>query len=565
MSTYERRNGVGRLPDWRANELPEGEPEAARMRGPMVRPSDFVKPKAAPAYEPAQSIPEQPVRRPAAAAPTARPVYQEPAKPVYQEPARPLGEIRADHPDPPPPSIQEAVAPVHRPPEAPIVIFDLRTATRAIWEKRFIVLGLAIAGAIVGAGIIPLVPKKFTASTSLYFDPRQAGLPESSQAGVAPDLILTMIDSQTQILSSGKVLGRVVDTLKLDQDRRFNGGATGEAARYVAVATLQKSVSIAREPSTYVVVLKVTTSDPEEAALIANQVVASFTEEESTAASSQYHSTNNVLDDRLTDLQQQLLAAEKAVETYRADNDMVTVQGTLTSDTRLTALNQLLVTAQQKTFDAKARADAASQLRFEDVVSTSRPDAVNSTSNSLTNLRAQYAAQAASIGSLESQLGARHPRLLAARSSLDSLASEIKSELQRLATSAQSDYEQARKAEEDVSKEVAVQKALQVNTSGKVAGLNELERKATAARDLYQALIKRSGQSSEDHSLSQNNIRVISEAVPPLVTDGPSRKVMFVAGGIAGFVFGFGLGAVFAILLGLFRHPFVRGYFSKPS
>jgi uncharacterized protein involved in exopolysaccharide biosynthesis len=306
----------------------------------------------------------------------------------------------------------------------------------------------------------------------------------------------------------------------------------------------------------------VTTADAEKSARIANQIVASFMEEESKSAASVYHSANTALDTRLDDLRQQVQTAEKAVDKYRADNDMVAVEGNLISDKRLTALNDLLVTAQQKTIDAKARADSVDKLSFEDVVST-RTDALNSTSNSLTNLRQQYAALAATVGSLESQLGARHPRLLAARSSLESLASEIRSELQRLATSAKADYQQAQKAQQDVGKELAVQKALQVNTSGKLVELNELERKATAARDIYEALMKRSGQTTEDQSLTQTNIRVISEAEPPLKADGPGRKVMMVAGLIAGALFGFGLGMMLAIIGSIFRHPVIRGYLSK--
>ena len=56
---------------------------------------------------------------------------------------------------------------------------------------------------------------------------------------------------------------------------------------------------------------------------------------------------------------------------------------------------------------------------------------------------------------------------------------------------------------------------------------------------------------------------MISEAEPPLKADGPGRKVMMVAGLIAGALFGAGLGMAFAILLGLFRHPVIRSYLTK--
>ncbi|MDE1996948.1 MAG: sugar transporter, partial [Rhizobiaceae bacterium] len=233
---------------------------------------------------------------------------------------------------------------------------------------------------------------------------------------------------------------------------------------------------------------------------------------------------------------------------------------------RLTALNEMLVTAQQRTIEAKARADAADKLSFDDAVSTGtagNTGSATTTSNSLSSLRQQYATLAASVGSLQSQLGARHPRLLAAKSSLDSLAGEIRSEMQRQQTATRGDYEQAQKAEQDIGKELAVQKASQLNTSGKLVELNELQRKATAARDVYEALLKRSGQTSDAQDLSQSNIRVISPAEPPLTADGPARKVMMIAGLIGGGLFGMGLGMAFAIVLSLFRHPVLRSYFGK--
>lgn len=555
----ERSKRSDELPGWHGIEPSDGQRHGLRSRSPLLRPRDFVA-EADPAvaaqpavlsthdaatHEPvsgkgefqADAI-EQPVTKPIAA-PAAAPVIEPAAIAVPPADVQPVSAVPADTP-----------------------LLDLRSAVRAIWAKKVLVLVLAIIGAVLGAGAIPLIPQKFSAETSLYFDPRPAGGADSSQqAPTAPELILTMIDSQTQILSSGRVLGRVVEALKLDQDPQFNGGATGDTAKYVATAMLAKAAQIAREASTYVVTLKVTTRDPQKSARIANQLVSSFIEEESKAAASSYKTSNTALDSRLDDLRRQVLAAEGAVETYRGDNDMVVVEGNLISDKRLTALNDMLVTAQQKTIEAKARADAAGKLSFDDVVSSN--PAASAASTALSSLRQQYASLAANVGSLQSQLGARHPRLLAAKSSLESLGVEIRNELQRQMTSARADYEQAQTAEQGIAKELAVQKASQVNTSSKLVGLNELQRKATAARDLYESLLKRSGQTSDAQDLSRSNIRVISEAEPPLTADGPSRKVMMVAGFIAGAIFGAGIAMAFAILLGLFRHPVVRGYLGK--
>ncbi|QSY94582.1 GumC family protein [Rhizobium bangladeshense] len=530
MSQYDR-NRVSRLPGWRSYEPSQTASEGVRLRSPVVRPDDFARQEfetAAPPLVP-PSVRTAQTRRYGEASPA------------------PAAEAAADI------RLQGTSAP-----GAPLL--DLRSGIAAIWSRRLVVLALALFGAVGGGVMAPLIGQKFTAVSSLYFDPRQIGLAETGaqSSGPSPEMISALIDSQVQILTSGNVLRRIVDAMKLDQDPEFTGGRTDGAA---VIGALQKALVITRQTGTYVVSLAATTNDPEKSAKLANQVVASFTEEENSASNGLYENTSSTLDGRLADLRQKVLEAEQAVETFRADNDMAATAGNLISDQRLASLNTLLVTAQEKTIQAKARADAVANLRVEDIVAGNQAE--GGATSPLVSLRQQYAAQAAAVGSLESQMGTRHPRLQAARSSLQSISGEIRGELQRLATSARGEYEQAKSAEDSIAKELAVQKALQATTSDKQVELNELQRKATAARDIYETVLKRSSQTSEEQSLSQSNIRVISPAEPPVKADGPGKKILMVAGIIGGFLAGFFLGAAFAILAGLFGHPVIRGYFRK--
>ncbi|MDM9619543.1 GumC family protein [Rhizobium sp. S96] len=535
MNQFDRTR-LGRLPQWRTGETGHAAPQPADVRTPVLRPADFLpaKPKAV------SLIPDAPVAEdapPPPRVPAPLPVSQPVPDTV---PARPSA---------------EAIDP-----SGPLL--DVRSAISAVLSRRLMVLSLSVVGALAGAVVLPMLPQKFTAGTTLFFDPRQVGLadPSAQSTTPSPEMISAMIDSQVQILTSGNVLRRVADAMKLDQDREFTGGRPDSAA---VISALQKALVISRQGATYVVSLTATTTDPQKSAALANQVVASFLKEEDTASTGLYEGTANTLDSRLNDLRAKVQEAEQAVETYRADNDMTSTQNGLISDQRLTSLNTLLVTAQDKTIQAKTRADAAANLRFEDIVGGSQQDAGVSTA--LSTLRQQYSTQAAIVGSLQSQMGARHPRLQAARSSLKSIADEIQGELQRLATTARAEYDQAKKAEDAISKELAVQKALQVNTSDKQVELNELQRKAAAARDIYETVLKRSSQTSEEQNLSRSNIRVISEAEPPIKPNGPSKKMFLVAGAIGGLLAGFAAGVGFAILASLITHPVIRGYFRKPA
>ena len=503
-------------------------PAATMRRGPIIRTSDFVSRPSSIAREPAAVVTPVEVKVEPAAQPET----------VAVRTATPVAAAAVDSPK--------------------IAIMDSRSLLQAVWRHRRILMVLTVAGAVVGALAMPLLPRKFTAITSLYFDPRQIQFSDDSQApSFNKDAFLAVVDSQTKILISKKVLGKAVTQLEASNDPAFaaNAGSTGDL-----VAGLERAVKIVRDDDTYVVNLSVSTPDPQRSAAIANNIVSAFMEEESAAASGLYNDTNSILDGRIDELAVRLQEAEKAVETYKADNDMVTADGGFIADKRLVALNELLVAAQNRTIEAKARADAVSGLKFEDMVAGTQPDDVSSAT--LANLRRQYGTAAASVGSLESQLGARHPQLLAAKASLNGLSGEIRRELQRFASIAQSDLQQARKAEEDVAKELTVQKALQTNTSVRLIELNELQRKAAAVRDIYEALLKRTRQTSEEKSLLNSNIRVISAAEAPPKADGPGRSILLVAGAFGGGVLGLGLGIVYAVIRLLSGNAALRRYFA---
>ena len=442
-------------------------------------------------------------------------------------------------------------------PGGSVAFLDIGTVLRAVWSHKLLILALMALFAVLGGLLVPTLPRKYTAQTSIYFDPRQIELSDTNaQSGASSEVIVTMINSQSKILTSPKAIGTAVDVLKLTESALFSGIAGDPATRRAAiVATLQKSATVALEASSYVVTLSVTTADGGVSAEVANALVDAFLQEENQAYSSIYQRTNSALDSRLRELSQEVQEAEEAVETYKANNDMVTADGNLIADKRLVQLNELLTTAQKASIEAKARVDAAVNLRLDDAISTNSQQQVSA---ALTDLRRQYAAQAATVGSLESALGARHPQLQAAKASLKGLKGEIEAELQRNLARARADLAQAQQAEQQVAKELAVQKSLQNNTQQRQVGLNDLQRRATAAREIYEAVLKRVRETSEEKNLARSNIRVLSEATVPQKADGPGRSILLVSGLVAGSLIGFGLGLLVALVRTLMRSPRLR-------
>ncbi|PWV99193.1 uncharacterized protein involved in exopolysaccharide biosynthesis [Hoeflea marina] len=466
---------------------------------------------------------------------------------------------------------EEALEPEARPAEilqpsdprrsdAPLI--DLASILRTSWAHRGTVAVAVVTCAVLLAGATLLLHKKYSATATIYFDPTQIRVTDDTDktAALSPVVISTIIDSQSMIILSDNVLFKVVDLLSLDEDPDFTATVGGDAgdARRMAAAKLQSAIDVDRADGAYVTTVKVVSSEAGKAAEIANTVVSVFKDEINAIAVEKYTTANSALGSRLMELGKAAQTAELEVETYRARNDLVEAGGDLISDKRLTALNELLVQAQKATISAKARYEAVSNATLNDGVSGSVAESVGS--RTLGDLRSEYTRQTSIVESLASKMGSRHPALMAAQASLESVKAQIREELARAGATAKDQYEQAVNAENDIKKELTVQKALQSTSSPETVKLKELERKATVSSEIYSTALKRVTEIHEEQNLLQSNIRIISAAVPPLKADGPGRTMLLIAGLFGGSLLGLGLGMLLALISDYRGTPRRRGH-----
>ncbi|WP_305987600.1 GumC family protein [Roseibium sp. MMSF_3544] len=443
--------------------------------------------------------------------------------------------------------------------------FDFRILLSAIVRSWKLILFLMIAGMVLIGFATTIVPSKYTANTSLYFDPARLTIAWEGQNGSSSNTQSAgaLINSQIEVLVSSVVLREVVGKLSLENDPEFAGGADGDEAVVQAAGALREAIGIGRVGDSYVVSLNATTGDPVKSADIANAVVEAFMNYEDTAATDSYLNFTSNLDQRLEVLRNKAFAAEKAVEDYRAKNDLVTAGGVLISDERLAALNTALVQAEQKTIEARAKADAASRLSLESAVAGANDAEVSS--SSLLQLRRQFSTASAELDRLRISLGARHPSLAAAEASLAGIRREIDQELKRIASTAQTELSQAEKAQDEIASELAAQKALKLSNSPYQAELDNLELQAATTRSIYETVLRRTRQTNEELENAFTNVRVLGKAEPPLTADGPGRKMLLLGGIVGGAMLGFGLGLVIAIVIRLFQNPVVRSYVASAA
>ncbi|WP_426229060.1 GumC family protein [Pararhizobium sp. DWP3-4] len=453
-------------------------------------------------------------------------------------------------------------------------LIDIATIMRSVWQVRKTIVGLTVAGAIGGVLLAMSTPSVYVSQSKLYVDPREVRLTDSdlSKESLATEALLALVDSQLEVLRSRTVLEKVAVDLGLDRDPEFGGVTTGKGgildgidvirdivspgkatpapASGVNPRTLEKlsdAVAVSRDPKTFIVTIEVKSRDPAKSALITNRLVATFLNEEQAAQSGFFQRTTRALDSRLAELRKELDAAENAVESFKAEHDIVGAAGELIFDKQLLALNDQVGAVRNRIADARAKVDIATKIGLNDVLSGAFPEEVSSVT--LQELRKQYSEARAQLGALDASLGPRHPQRLAAVKSLEVARSEIGNELRRIEATAQTELDRAIRTEKDLVQQLAVQKAQQMNSSTGFIELRELERKANATRTIYESFLKRASETGQEEKLTSKNIRVISSAQPPLQPTGPSRKLIAIGGMIFGFMAGVGLG----IALGAYR------------
>ncbi len=446
------------------------------------------------------------------------------------------------------------------PDERPLL--DISILIQAVWRWRFLIALTTIAGAVIGVMIALSTPHRYYAESRLFVDPREVRVTEDDVRNqqLSTEAILAIIDSQLQILSSTNVLETVVADLGLAQDPEFNGamssGGIGAGislikeiftgrdpmsdAEQQALETLRDAVSVSRDAMTFVIIVGVDSRDPEKSALIANTIVQTYLDEEGEAQSGLLERTSEAIDTRINALREDLDEAERAVERFKAENGIVGVGGGQSiDDQEILAISEQLANARAVKVGVRVKAESLARANPEDVLAGSFPEEFLSAN--LIDLRKQYTQTKSTADALATRLGPRHPQYVSARQSLDTIREEMTRELRRIVASSQSELQRAVETEQELASQMAVAKSRAMDQSVEFVTLRELERKATATKEIYEAFLRRSRETSERSNLSTRNVRVISPAEAPLQPMGPSRKLIAIGGMMAGFFMGFGL------------------------
>ncbi|MCB8839628.1 GumC family protein [Aurantimonas sp. VKM B-3413] len=439
----------------------------------------------------------------------------------------------------------------------------------AIWARRRTVLLCTLLGLVIAVVLALSTAKKYTAGTQVLIDPRDIKIVQNEVTpnGLPSDATLALIESQMSVVTSDSVLGRVMSEAKLGEDPEFNGEMKGplapllkpfenlfssdpvkasEERKLKTLRNLREAMTVTRDAKSFVINIIVTTRDADKSAELANLIAGSFISELANVQGQTARRASDALSGRLTELRQSVVKAERAVEDYKSKNRLVGVGGRLVDDDYITRINDQLARSKGDMTTLKVKADQMRKASVDDVVKGSLPEEL--TSEALTRLRNTYSDLAQQAASVQSSLGPKHPKRIAIEQSLASVRSAISQELNRIVGAAQTELARAEETNRQLTQQLNDLKTKQIATSESFVKLRELEREVDASRAVYEAFLLRARETGEQESINTANVRVISQATPPLDPSSLSRRVVVLAGAFLGFLAGVAVAAVSGIV-----------------
>ena len=437
--------------------------------------------------------------------------------------------------------------------------FSVLDLAQLLWQRKVAIASAALISACVAVAVGKSLTPKYTASAQLYVDPRELQLVDRELTPRAQDIsgLAMVVESQARVITSNNVLLQVIRDTHLEKDPEFGGGdskgvlgsllglvgvemrPTAEQQKQIQMGALEaliRHVNVKKTDRTFIVDIDVWSYEPAKAAMLANAISKAYLAESKQSQAAAARRATTDLSGRLKELQERLRNAENTLAVYKAQNNFVGTQDTLISDQQLSASNQRLAAARALTLDAQAKYDQIEAGRKTSADAGAVPEALQS--QTIANLRAQYAEARKRQAELHSELGPRHPALRQMEQQVQDLRRAINEEVERFAQSAKNDLIRARDYEASLNKALETQKRQSVQMSQASVRLRELEREVEASRDVYQSFLKRSRETEEQETLNTSSARVIGDAtVPQRRTFPPAMSLLamigFVLGGLA--------------------------------
>lgn len=417
------------------------------------------------------------------------------------------------------------------------VDIDLARLVLAIWERRGkIAAATLIAGGLAFAASSAMSPV-YRGEARVLIETRSASFGNADQSGANSSEVLDdlNISSQTQLLQSVDLIKQVARNMKLYELKEFDPEASPSllsrllilvgvkknplevAPEERVISTFREKLQVYRAETSRVIAVEFSSKDPMLASAIPNEILKVYQSLQSGAKLDANSDAARWLEPEIASLREKVREADKKVADYRASSDLLTVGENTTFATRqLGDISTELARVRGERANAEARAE-----NVRNALSSGRPTDTLSDiigSQMIQRLKETESGIQSQIADLSTTMLDGHPRIKALRAQLGGIRSQIETETRKVLASLENEANVSRLRERQLVQQLNTLKADGARAGEDTVGLNDLERDATAQRQLLETYLARYREATSRTASSDSSpadARVISAAVEP--------------------------------------------------
>jgi uncharacterized protein involved in exopolysaccharide biosynthesis len=405
---------------------------------------------------------------------------------------------------------------------------------------RLTTLFIVVAISVLMGGIIELMPKTFTATTTLMVNP-QGNDPLANNQGMATPLFNYM-STESQLMLSPEVLLPVIDKLNLTQDSAYTAGYSGDGStlrdwvRENLIASLDIQLGAF---SSQLIYINASARNPQLAASIANTLADVYLTQQRQRVTGPASERAKRYALELAELKDKVRVAQDQVTAFRQRTGVtdITEKNTNVEQALLASLEGKLQDAQN------ARRAAEVKANSEQNESTAAGSLV------VQNLKALLNTQQTQLAQLRTTYGAQHPKVLELENQIRATQRNLDAELHSVSTGNSADLVAARELEAKMRAAVEEQR-------NKVLGVNKLQDEGTkfeleleSAQSVYKRALDGYDQIMFASGGHIANISVVSAAVPPQKATKPNKPKLLILGVLIGIVVGLLAPMIYELLI----------------
>ena len=444
----------------------------------------------------------------------------------------------------------------------------LRLFTGFIRRQFSVVLFVTLLTTALGAIYLFTARPSFTAQAQLMIDTRKVQV--FQQQSILGDIPIdtAQVESQVEVLKSENVAAAVIKNLHLTEDPEFvsgGGGLLGAIYQFIfagdpadhsasdfevlrrAMDAFKSRLTVKRIGLTYVIEINFRSFSAARAAEITNAIADAYIED---SLEAKYQATRRAsawLQDRIKELRDQVSGAERAVVSFKTQNNIVSTGGSdrpLLGQQQVIELSSQLTITRAQSAEARARLDRINSVLKADLPGAAIGETVADTLKSeiVSKLRSQYLELAAREADWSQKYGHDHLAVVNLRNQMREIRSSIYDELKRLGETYKSDYEIAKQRELAVQQQLALAVSQSQAADAKSVTLRELESTALTYKTIYDTFLQRYMEAVQQESFPITESRLISSASPPLGKSGPKASRILPVAWLAGIMLAFGIG-----------------------